>query len=86
MDRLMIVSADSHAIAPPESWKDYVEARYHTYLPQLEEENRVPTACMVPLNGYVQEQTEAYDFDRAYRSGGVADLWDADTTDPGDRP
>ncbi len=79
MDRLMIVSADSHAIAPPESWKNYVEARYHTYLPQLEEENRVFTACMVPLNGYVQEQTEAYDFDRAYRSGGVAGLWDADT-------
>ncbi len=78
MDKLMIVSADSHAIAPPESWQDYVEARYHEYLPQLEEENRIFTTCMGPLNGYVQEQTDVYDFDGAYRSGGVTGLWDAD--------
>jgi predicted TIM-barrel fold metal-dependent hydrolase len=77
-ERLTIVSVDSHAIAPPEAWERYVETRFHEYLPQLRAEHEIFTSCMGPLNGYVQNQTEAYDVDGAFGSGGVDGLWDAD--------
>ena len=31
MDQLIVVSMDSHAQAPPESWPEYLEARYHEH-------------------------------------------------------
>src|SRR5947209_18578102 len=39
MDKLIVVSGDSHAVVPPELWPEYVEAQYHDYLPGLQEDN-----------------------------------------------
>ena len=46
MDRLIIVSVDSHAQAPPEVWPRYVERKYHEFLPALREDNDVYTTVM----------------------------------------
>jgi predicted TIM-barrel fold metal-dependent hydrolase len=77
-DRLTIVSVDSHAIAPPTAWDDYVEPRYREHVATLRAEHEVFTSCMGPLNGFVQNQTDAYDVDGAFSSGGVEGLWDAE--------
>ena len=40
---------DSHAQAPPEAWPEYLEPRYHEYLPSLHEENEAYTTVMGSL-------------------------------------
>jgi predicted TIM-barrel fold metal-dependent hydrolase len=76
--REIIVSVDSHAIAPPSAWDDYVDPRFREHVATLRAEHEVFTSCMGPLNGFVQNQTEAYDFDGAYGGGGLDGLWDAE--------
>jgi predicted TIM-barrel fold metal-dependent hydrolase len=77
-EKLTIVSVDSHAIAPPETWDDYVDPRFREHVETLRAEHEVFINCMGPLNGYVQNQTDAYDFDNAYGGGGLDGLWDAE--------
>jgi len=38
MDKPIVVSVDSHAQAPQEAWPEYLEKRFHEYLPGLREE------------------------------------------------
>jgi predicted TIM-barrel fold metal-dependent hydrolase len=81
MDRLIIVSVDSHAQAPPAVWADYLEARYHEHLPSLYEENAIYTRVMGTLGGRVVDAPDAqavYDRDGAYRAGGFHGVWDID--------
>jgi predicted TIM-barrel fold metal-dependent hydrolase len=77
-DKLTIVSVDSHAIAPPEKWDEYVDPRFREHVEALRAEHEIFTNCMGPLNGFVQNQTDAYDFDDAYGGGGLEGLWDAE--------
>ena len=39
MEKLIVVSGDSHAVPPPEVWPEYLEAQYHDYLPGMREDN-----------------------------------------------
>ena len=39
MDRLILVSGDSHAVAPPELWPEYLDTEYHGYLPEMRADN-----------------------------------------------
>jgi hypothetical protein len=41
MRNVSIVSADGHAVMPSEVWPDYLERRYHDYLPALRAENEL---------------------------------------------
>jgi predicted TIM-barrel fold metal-dependent hydrolase len=81
MDRLIVVSVDSHAQAPPEAWPEYLEARYHGLIPSLHEENEIYTTVMGTLGGRVIDSPASqavYDVDGAYRSGGWQGVWDAE--------
>ena len=81
MERVLIVSVDSHAQAPPEAWPEYLEQRYHEYLPALHEDNEVYTTVMGPLSYPITGSPEAlavYDPDGAQAGGGYRGIWDAD--------
>ena len=79
MGNLIIVSVDSHAQVPAHAWPDYLEKRYHAYLPSLYEENEVYPTVMGRLAHRMREAPEAvdiYDRDGAYRAGGFEGVWD----------
>ena len=81
MENLIVVSVDSHAQAPPEAWPEYLEPRYHEYLPSLHEENEAYTTVMGSLAHRVVGTPDAlavYDKERRYRDGGFRGIWDAD--------
>ena len=81
MDQLIVVSMDSHAQAPPEAWPEYLEARYHEYLPQLHEDNVIYNTVMTTLaeqNVQTPENVAVYDTEHAYRDGGYLGVWDRD--------
>lgn len=80
MNRLIVISVDSHAQVPSEAWPLYLEKSYHAYLPSLYEENQVYPAVMGRLAYRIREAPEAlevYDRDGAYQSGGYQGVWDA---------
>jgi predicted TIM-barrel fold metal-dependent hydrolase len=79
MEKLIVVSVDSHAQVPSHAWPVYLEKRYHEYLPSLYEENEVYPTVMGRLAHRIREAPEAlevYDRDGAYRGGGFAGVWD----------
>lgn len=41
VDKLIIVSSDSHAGMPQELWPDYLDPRYHELIPKLHEDNAI---------------------------------------------
>ena len=43
MDKVIIVSADGHAVMEPELWPKYLEREYHEHLPAFEHEREVFT-------------------------------------------
>ena len=45
MDKLIVVSGDSHAVPPPEAWPEYLEAEYHDHLPEMHEDNERYRSC-----------------------------------------
>ncbi len=86
MDRVLMVSSDSHASVPSSAWPEYLEQRYHEYLPRLQKEDELYTkvlwvtndACFTAdaSNGMAPEY-EVFDKDQIYRSGRYWGLWDA---------
>ena len=79
MDRLIMVSGDSHAQPPPEVWDTYVEPRYRDLLPRLRGENVQFTEVMGRLFvDRTHADAEVFDLDGTYRSAGIAGLWDLD--------
>ena len=51
MDRLIIVSSDSHAGVPKELWTEYLDPRFHELLPQLHEDNTIYPTAIFLLSG-----------------------------------
>ena len=80
MERLVVVSVDSHAQMPPEAWPQYLDARYHDELPGLREENELYTGLMGTLSKHVQGPLTfpVFDQERAVQDGGFYGIWDAD--------
>jgi predicted TIM-barrel fold metal-dependent hydrolase len=85
MDKLLFVSADGHAVMPPELWPEYLERRYHDLLPRLHEENEVFVRAMTILadaqllaGAPADEGYDVFDKDRIYRSDGWTGAWDAE--------
>jgi predicted TIM-barrel fold metal-dependent hydrolase len=79
MEKVIIVSADGHAGMPPERWPEYLDERYHDFLPAFYEETRVFGDSMALLND-LRLSPDTYDvFDREglYRAGRWQGLWDA---------
>lgn len=78
MDAVSIVSIDGHAVMPSERWPDYLEKRFHDYLPALRAENEVNRRAMFPLNDMLLTPAlDLFDYDGVYRAEGWRGAWDA---------
>jgi predicted TIM-barrel fold metal-dependent hydrolase len=79
MRNVSIVSADGHAVMPSEVWPDYLERRYHDYLPALRAENELNRRVFFPMNDMLLVPAlDLFDTDGAYRRDGWRGAWDAD--------
>ena len=78
MQKVIVASADGHASMPPALWPDYLEKKYHHFLPQFYEETALNSRVLTYLNDMrlTPEACEIYDTDHLYRSGQWQGLWD----------
>jgi predicted TIM-barrel fold metal-dependent hydrolase len=75
MEKLIIVSSDSHAAMPSDLWTEYLEHRFHEHLPQIRYESDLYTGSVVPLSRMAMGPDmveEHFSSDGGYR--GVYDL------------
>lgn len=74
MDKVIVVSSDSHAGMPHELWPEYLDKRYHDLLPSLHEDNQVyPTVIWLLTSNRTMTRPEVYE---AHHTGGYRGLWD----------
>ncbi len=76
MDKLIVVSGDSHAVTPPELWPTYVERRYHDYLPGMYEDNERYKQLLGLFANFSPELLEVVDTDGVWASRGFEGAWD----------
>ena len=78
MDRLIVVSGDSHATVPPDAWPRYLERKYHDHLPEMHEDNGRYTELLGVFANFSPELLEVIDTDGVWAAGGYEGAWDAD--------
>jgi predicted TIM-barrel fold metal-dependent hydrolase len=78
MEKLIVVSGDSHAVTPPEVWPVYVEAKYHDHLPGMHEDNEGYKELLGVFANFSPQVLEVIDTDGVWASGGYSGAWDAD--------
>ncbi len=78
MEKLIVVSGDSHATPLPEAWGEYLEAKYHDHLPEMYEDNERYVELLGLFANFPPELLEVMDTDGAWASGGYAGAWDGD--------
>jgi len=78
MDKLIMVSGDSHATPPPEVWPEYLEKKYHHLLPEMHEDNKRYTDLLGMFSQFPPQLLEIIDTDGAWESGGWLGCWDPD--------
>jgi hypothetical protein len=81
MDKLIVVSMDSHAQPMPDQWPRYLEQRYHEHIATAHEDDEIYTTVMATLAGLqvqTPENIAVYDTEGAYRDDGHHGLWDLD--------
>jgi predicted TIM-barrel fold metal-dependent hydrolase len=78
MQKLIIVSGDSHAVPPPEIWPQYIEAEYHEYLPAMHEDNERYTQLLGLFAKFSPGILEVIDTEGIWQAGGYLGCWDAD--------
>jgi predicted TIM-barrel fold metal-dependent hydrolase len=79
-EKVIIVSGDGHAQAPPERWAEYVPKAVHEYLPSLYEESVIFRNVMgLFIDKVNDKRILEFDRDGAYRSGGVRGVFDLGT-------
>jgi predicted TIM-barrel fold metal-dependent hydrolase len=78
MERLIVVSGDSHATAPPEAWPLYLQAEYQNHLPEMHEDNARYTQLLGLFANFSPELLEVIDADGVWAGGGYLGAWDAD--------
>jgi predicted TIM-barrel fold metal-dependent hydrolase len=74
MDRLIVVSADSHAAMPSELWSQYLETRYHEHLPQIRYESDLYAGSVMPLSKMTMTRPEILEDHLTGGYRGVSDL------------
>jgi predicted TIM-barrel fold metal-dependent hydrolase len=77
MEKLIVVSGDSHATPPVEIWPEYVEAKYHDLLPGIYEDNERYILLFGLFADFPREVLEVIDAEGAWSSGGYLGAWDA---------
>ena len=77
--KVSIVSTDGHAVLPAELWPEYLERRFHEYLPALRADDEINRRSMYPLNDAMMVPAlDVFDTDGRYRADGWRGAWDAD--------
>jgi predicted TIM-barrel fold metal-dependent hydrolase len=77
MDRLIIVSSDSHAAMPTELWPEYFDKRFHEHLPQIRYESDLYAGSVCPLSRMMMTQPEVVQ-EHFSDSGGYRGVYDLD--------
>jgi predicted TIM-barrel fold metal-dependent hydrolase len=78
MERLIVVSGDSHAVTPPELWPQYLDAEYHHLLAEMHEDNEAHVNLRALFAKLSPEVLEVFDTDGVYQAGGFLGVWDVD--------
>ena len=78
MEKLIVVSVDSHAQPPPEVWPEYLETPYHDLLPELREEQELYFFVMKLVFDRTHTQYDVFDQDGVYQAGNWRGLYDLD--------
>jgi predicted TIM-barrel fold metal-dependent hydrolase len=78
MEKLIVVSGDSHATVPPEAWPQYLEAEYQDHLPEMHEDNARYAQLLGVFAKFSPEILEVIDTDGVWGAGGYLGAWDAD--------
>ena len=76
MERLIVVSGDSHATPQPELWPEYLETKYHYLLPEIREDNERYKQLLGMFADFSPETLEVMDGQGAWQSGGYLGAWD----------
>ena len=77
-DKVIIVSADGHAVMPSDQWTRYLDAPFHDELPELRRESEVMSSTMALLNDMTLSESlyDVFDKEGLYRSGQWRGLFD----------
>jgi predicted TIM-barrel fold metal-dependent hydrolase len=78
VDRLIVVSGDSHAVPPPELWPEYVEAEYHDLLPAMRTDNARYCELLGLFANFSPEVLDVIDAEGTWAGGGYLGCWDVD--------
>jgi predicted TIM-barrel fold metal-dependent hydrolase len=78
MERLIVVSGDSHATAPPDAWPRYLEPAYRDHLPEMHEDNARYTELLGLFANFSPETLDVIDADGVWAAGGYLGAWDAE--------
>jgi predicted TIM-barrel fold metal-dependent hydrolase len=77
MEKLLIVSSDSHAAMPSDLWTTYFEKRYHEHLPQIRYESDLYTGSVIPLSKMAMSRADIAE-EHFSASGGYRGVYDLD--------
>jgi predicted TIM-barrel fold metal-dependent hydrolase len=69
MEPLIFVSSDSHAGMPKQLWPEYLETRYHDFIPRLHEDNEVYPTAISLLTTKKGSTTMLPELQETHRSG-----------------
>jgi predicted TIM-barrel fold metal-dependent hydrolase len=75
MEKLIIVSSDSHAAMPSELWPQYFEKKFHEHLPQIQYESDLYSGSVVPLSKMTMTRPEILE---DHMQGGYRGVYDLD--------
>ena len=75
MDRVIIVSSDSHAAMPSELWSTYLEQRFHEHLPQIQYESDLYADSVMAMSRMTMTRPEIYE---DHHTGGYRGVYDLD--------
>jgi hypothetical protein len=79
MEKVIITSADGHAVIPPELWPEYLDKKFHKYLQRLHEDRELFSGSMAHLGGLRVSDEQRPVFDKAGRfDEGQWGLWNHD--------
>jgi len=75
---LILVSGDSHAVPPPETWPEYIEPQYHSLLPAMREDDARYRQLLGLFADFSPDVLEVIDAEGVWAGGGYLGCWDRD--------